>query len=172
MPGLGRDDAAAISAIGSGLRLAAVGLVVLTLGVVLAWSMGSMSAAPSEARPPARPLQAVAAAPGPLSVEAALQPAVPAASAPVSAPPPTADAADDGPPQDMSAEARLEHRTRYLAARQHRAFAIASGGVFGWIGGMPSEAEARERAVDQCMARLPAGGGSCRVVHADTAWLE
>lgn len=140
-------------------------------------------------RGPAGPGQPEAAAPAPqavpmaagvVSAEGSAPTLPPAASAPPlalpsAAPPPGPSASpttEDGPPSDMGPEARQEHRTRYLAAKQRRAFAISSSGAFGWIGGMPSEAEARERALAQCMSRLPAGDGGCRVVHADAEWLE
>lgn len=103
----------------------------------------------------------------------ALAPAsAPAPSAPASGAVPTAEALE-APPEDMGPEARRELAERYLRAPMHRAFAFSPSGAYGWAGGVARDAQARDQALSQCLARQPRSSDqACRVVHVDTQWIE
>lgn len=142
------------------LRWAAAALFIggsLVVGLLLGPGLGTLW--PEGQRPDAS--QPVAGMPHPaLPSAAAIAPAVPATPA-----------TDAELAQDMPAAAIREYKLRYLAAPNHKAFAISTGGAYAWHAGAASENEARERALSGCMG-TPQSAGGCRVVDANGDWQE
>lgn len=68
--------------------------------------------------------------------------------------------------------ARQDYRQRYLAAPEHKAFAVSTRGAHAWHAGAGTRNEARDRALADCMAALQPGDEGCRIVDADGEWLE
>lgn len=97
-------------------------------------------------------------------------------------PPPAATSSNDPPSvsqrdlppalRTLPAAAQEEYLQRYLPSPDHKAFAIAESGAFGWHQGAASENNAREVALDQCLKARRRGDGECRIVDADGAWED
>jgi hypothetical protein len=152
------------------LQWAGIGVLCIALAVLLGLALGPML----DARSPE------ASAPGSATsggmADASQSPPLAPAAADVSStkmPPkeaPARPATDADIPKEMTAAAVSEYRLGYLAATNHKAFAISSGGVHAWIAGAPSESDARERALASCMGAVQSASDACRVVDADGNW--
>ncbi len=69
----------------------------------------------------------------------------------------------DATPPELSAKGRLAFEA-YLAARSHRAFAVAPDGAYGWRSGRDTASDAEEEAAAACESHT---SRSCRVVNID-----
>jgi uncharacterized membrane protein YhaH (DUF805 family) len=59
---------------------------------------------------------------------------------------------------------------RYMGAPSHRAFAVSSGGAWGWHAGAARPDQAAETALADCERRRPPYTGNCRLVHLNDQW--
>lgn len=102
-------------------------------------------------------------------------PALPVVRAPGETPSAAATPAPAGDadiPPDMTTDALREYRLGYLQARNHKAFAISSGGAHAWHAGASTANEASEGALADCMAARRPGDDGCRIVDLDGQWQE
>jgi len=70
----------------------------------------------------------------------------------------------------LHSDAAVAEFQRYTAAPGHRAFAVSSGGGWGWHAGAARPDQAAETALADCERRRPAYTGSCRLVHVNDHW--
>lgn len=101
---------------------------------------------------------------------------------PHQSPPPATLSSGDTPPaghrdlppalRTLPAAVQEAYLQRYLLSPDHKAFAIAESGAFGWYQGAASENNAREAALDQCLKARRPGDGECRIIDADGAWED
>lgn len=101
---------------------------------------------------------------------------------PAMRPPPSAEPSLDSPSvaqrdlppalRTLSATVQQEYLLRYLPGADHKAFAIAESGAFGWHQGAADENDARAVALDKCLRARRPGDGECRIVDANGAWED
>ena len=75
-------------------------------------------------------------------------------------------------PLGMNAQALAEHQLRYVSAKAFKAFALSNDGAFAWHAGAASDKEARDLALNRCMAAMAPGDYGCRVVDSGGRWEE
>ena len=67
--------------------------------------------------------------------------------------------------------ARSAYERDYRDGADHKAFAVSSGGSWGWWTGAPSMRQAVERALAECDRRREAYSAQCAVVNVDGQWV-
>jgi uncharacterized membrane protein YhaH (DUF805 family) len=70
----------------------------------------------------------------------------------------------------LHSDAAVGEFQRYMGAPGHRAFAVSSGGGWGWHAGAARPDQAVETALADCERRRPPYTGTCRLVHMNDQW--
>ena len=70
----------------------------------------------------------------------------------------------------LHSDAAVGEFQRYMGAPSHRAFAVSSGGAWGWHAGAARPDQAAETALADCERRRPPYTGNCRLVHLNDQW--
>lgn len=75
-------------------------------------------------------------------------------------------------PLGMNAQALVEHQQQHLSAKTFKANALSNDGAFAGHAGAATEHEARDMALNRCMAAMSPGDHGCRVVNSGGRWEE
>ena len=70
----------------------------------------------------------------------------------------------------LHSDAAVGEFQRYMGTPGHRAFAVSSGGGWGWHAGAARPDQAAETALADCERRRPPYTGECRLVHLNDQW--
>jgi uncharacterized membrane protein YhaH (DUF805 family) len=70
----------------------------------------------------------------------------------------------------LHSDAAVGEFQRYMGAPGSRAFAVSSGGAWGWHAGAARPDQAAETALADCERRRPPYTGNCRLVHLNDQW--
>jgi uncharacterized membrane protein YhaH (DUF805 family) len=70
----------------------------------------------------------------------------------------------------LHSDAAVDEFQRYIGAPSSRAFAVSSGGAWGWHAGAARPDQAAETALADCERRRPPYTGNCRLVHLNDQW--
>ena len=150
--------------------MAAVLSALCLVGALMFWQLLGPSSEPVVTAEPVATLPAAASSPWAQVLQA---PALATASAGAEA---TTSSTPQGTaatlPLGMRAQALAEHQQRYLPAKAFKAFALSNDGAFAWHAGAASDNEAREQALNRCMAAMAPGDYGCRVVDSGGRWEE
>ena len=140
------------------------------VGALMFWQLLGPSNEPVVSAEPVSTLPAAASSPWAQVLQApALATATTGAKATASSTPQSTAAKL---PLGMRAQALAEHQQRYLPAKAFKAFALSNDGAFAWHAGAASDKEARDQALNRCMAAMAPGDYGCRVVDSGGRWEE
>ena len=148
---------------------AALGALCL-VGALMFWQLLGPTNEPVVTAEPVATLPAAASSPWAQVLQAPVLATASAGAEATAASPPQGTAAKL--PLGMSAQALAEHQQRYVSAKAFKAFALSNDGAFAWHAGAASDKEARDLALNRCMAAMAPGDYGCRVVDSGGRWEE